>query len=43
MSAIFFGAAAVMISQPSAVTSASSSMRTPMFQKACGTSSAGRM
>ena len=43
ISAIVLGAAAVRISQPAAVTSASSSMRTPMFHSAGGTSSAARM
>ena len=38
-----FGAAAVRFSCPVAVTSTSSSMRTPMFQKCSGTLSAGRM
>src|SRR5262245_18526114 len=37
-----FGAPSVRISQPAAVTSASSSMRTPMFQKRSGTPSPGR-
>src|SRR5690242_10962657 len=43
ISATDFGAPAVMLSTPSAVTSTSSSMRTPMFQKASGTFAAGRM
>ena len=42
-SATDFGVATVRLSWPSAVTSTSSSMRTPMFQKRSGTLSAGRM
>ena len=38
-----FGQSAVRTSRPFAVTSTSSSMRTPMFQNALGTLSAGRM
>ena len=42
-SATDFGAATVRLSMPIAVTSTSSSMRTPMSQNSSGTSSAGRM
>ena len=42
-SATDFGAATVRFSMPVAVTSTSSSMRTPMSQNASGTLSAGRM
>jgi len=38
-----FGQSAVRMSRPFAVTSTSSSMRTPMFQNALGTFGAGRM
>src|SRR3569623_1390019 len=42
ISVTVFGASELRMSQPSAVTSASSSMRMPMFQNCSGTPSAGR-